>query len=203
VTGDKYGVGNDLYCYPGTTVLRNLLDIRDDAKLADAERDLTADAADKLDFIPPPYDLDSLKAIHRHLFARVYPWSGELRSVDISKGTTRFCTAVRIQPEAEKFFESMRRLQWLEGLDRDELVANIAESFGDFNVIHPFRDGNGRAQRILFENVIINAGFEVSWRDVDPDDWVDANVAAYHVNYEPLREIFARCIGGTISFSND
>jgi cell filamentation protein len=198
VSRDKYGVGNDLYCYPGTTTLKNLLDIRDDAALSDAERDLTSDAADTLDFISPPYDLDSLKAIHRHLFARVYPWSGELRSVDISKGSTRFCTAVRIQPEAEKFFESMKRLRWLEGLSRHELIANVAESFGDFNVIHPFREGNGRAQRILFENLIINAGFEITWHDVDPDDWITANVAAYNVNYGPITDIFARCIGGMI-----
>ena len=198
MTGDKYGVGNDLYCYPGTTTLKNLLDIRDDVALAHAERDLTSDAADGLDFLPPPYDLDSLKAIHRHLFARIYQWSGELRSVDISKGATRFCTAARIQPEAQKLFEQMKRFGWFEGLPRLDLITNVAESFGDFNVIHPFREGNGRAQRILFENLIINAGYEISWHDVDPGDWITANVAAYHVNYEPLREILARCIGGII-----
>ena len=198
MTGDKYGIENDPYCYPGTTTLQNLLDIRDDAVLSGAERDLTADAADALEFFPPPYDLASVKAIHRHLFANIYPWAGELRSVDISKGETRFCTAVRIEPEAQKFFEDLRRLDWLESLSRDDFITRIAETFGDFNVIHPFREGNGRAQRILFENLIINAGYEVSWRDVDPEDWVAANVAAYNVDYAPLRIIFERCIGSII-----
>jgi cell filamentation protein len=201
VTRDKYGIENDLYCYAGTTTLKNLLDILDDSALADAERDLTAEAADGLDFLPPPYDLDSLKAIHRHLFARIYSWAGELRTVDISKGATRFCTVVRIEPEAGKFFEGMTRLDWLEGLSRDNLIAKVAELFGDFNVIHPFREGNGRAQRILFENLIINAGYEISWHDVDPEAWVIANVAAYNVDYEPLRAIFEKCVGGMIGSS--
>jgi cell filamentation protein len=198
VTRDKYGVEDDPYCYAGTTTLKNLLDLRDEILLSEAERDLTADAAEALEFLAPPYDLCSVTAIHRHLFADVYPWAGELRLLDISKGTTRFCTATRIEPEAHKFFEELRTLNWLEEMSRNELVSKVAELFGDFNVIHPFREGNGRVQRILFENLIINVGYEISWRNIEPDAWVEANIAAYNVDYSPLRSVFEICVGGLI-----
>ncbi|WP_345780003.1 Fic family protein [Luteibacter aegosomatis] len=74
----------------------------------------------------------------------------------------------------------------------------VAELFGDLNVIHPFREGNGRSQRILFENLVINAGFEIGWDGIHPDAWVEANMAAYHVDYLPLQTIFDHCIGGLI-----
>lgn len=87
---DKYGVGQDPYCYPGTTTLRNLLDIRDDKLLAAAERDLSRLAASKLMFELPTYDLDCLCQLHRLLFQDIYPWAGELRTLDIAKDSTRF-----------------------------------------------------------------------------------------------------------------
>src|SRR5690606_26758862 len=101
---DKYGVGQDPYCYPGTSVLRNRLGLTSDEALNEAERTLSAIAASEIEFIPPPYDLASLKRIHHQLFQDVYDWAGELRTVDISKGGTHFCNVTRIEPEAEKIF---------------------------------------------------------------------------------------------------
>lgn len=67
---DKYGVGQDSYCYPGSTVLRNKLDIRDDSTLNDAAQQLSAAAAAAtIEFSPPPYSLASLQKIHRALFS--------------------------------------------------------------------------------------------------------------------------------------
>jgi len=88
---DKYGVGQDSYCYPGSTVLRNKLDIRDDVTLSEVERQLSAIAADNVDFSLPPYSLAYLQNIHRTLFSDLYEWAGELRTVGISKQNTRFC----------------------------------------------------------------------------------------------------------------
>ena len=48
-------------------------------------------------------------------------------------------------------------------------------------MIHPFREGNGRAQRTLFEHIIINAGYEISWWTAEPGEWVLANVDAVTV----------------------
>ncbi|MDU9404870.1 Fic family protein [Pseudomonas sp. zfem004] len=195
---DKYGVGQDAYCYPGTTVLSNRLNIRDDTELFNAERDFSELAASQIGFSPPPYDLSYLQHLHRTLFEDVYAWAGTIRTLDISKGDTRFCNVNRIEPEAEKVFQAMARFGWYEGYAREALIIAIAESFGDLNMIHPFREGNGRAQRILFEHLILNAGFEVNWWCAQPQAWIDANIDAVVCNYSALERIFDRCIGPAI-----
>lgn len=115
----------------------------------------------------------------------------------ISKGGTRFCTVERIEPEASKLFEAMACAGWYEGLERDALIAAVAESFGDLNMVHPFREGNGRAQRILYEHMILNSGYEVDWWKVGPQEWLAANIAAVVCDYSALARIFDKCIGST------
>ncbi|MND63256.1 putative adenosine monophosphate-protein transferase fic [compost metagenome] len=195
---DKYGTDQDPYCYPGTMVLRNRLGLLDDKALNEAELSLSAIAASEIEFSPPPYDLPALQRIHRQLFGDLYDWAGELRSVDIAKGGTQFCHVTRVEAEANKIFLSLANANWLEGLDRSDLVAVAAEHFGDLNMIHPFRDGNGRAQRILFEHLIINAGYEISWWPVEEGEWLQANIDAVLCDYGALVRIFERCVGRPI-----
>lgn len=196
---DKYGTGQDPYCYPGTTVLRNSLSLSDDDILAEAERALSEVAADSIEFAPPPYRLSYLKNLHLRLFNDLYDWAGELRTVDISKGDTHFCTTSRIEPEAEKLFTLLAEANWFQGMDRTQLVRASAEMFGDLNVVHPFREGNGRTQRILFEHIIVNVGYEISWWAVDAEEWTQANIDAVVCDYAALTDVFERCIGQPIS----
>ena len=86
---------------------------------------------------------------------------GELRTVDISKGGMHFCNVTRIEAESTKLFRRVASADWFEAVARSDLVVAVAELHGDLNSIHPFRDGNGRAQRILFEHLIINAGCQI------------------------------------------
>ena len=78
------------YCYPPDyTVLRNRLDIRDAPALEAAERQFVAQRL--LEAVPTgDFDLAHLTAIHRHLFQDVYAWAGEIRTVEMTKGGSRF-----------------------------------------------------------------------------------------------------------------
>jgi cell filamentation protein len=82
-------VSDDIYCYPGTQILRNLHGLRDADALDRAERRLVADrfaeGAPSGDF-----DLSHLGAIHRHLFQGIYDWAGEIRTLEIAKGGSQF-----------------------------------------------------------------------------------------------------------------
>ena len=159
---------------------------------------MSAAAASEIEFELPPYDLTCLKRLHRHLFRDLYDWAGEIRTVDISKGDTRFCNVSRIEPEANRIFDALADRNWLEGLERDALVTSVAEYYGDLNMVHPFREGNGRAQRLLFEQIIVNAGFEIDWWHVESDEWLQANIDAVVCDYERLSEVFEKCIGSQI-----
>ena len=92
---DKYDASNDHYCYRDTVTLKNKLNIIDMEMLERAERDITAITARRIVFNRPPYDLEYMQHLHLQLFSELYEWAGELRSVDISKGGTRFCNTGR------------------------------------------------------------------------------------------------------------
>ena len=190
----KYGAGNDPACYPGTDVLRNKLGIRDPGRLQEAEAAFAATAAETIEVDAPPFNLDYLRSLHRQLFDEVYEWAGDLRTVDISKGYTRFCIASRVAPEAEKLL-SQFDVERLSGMSPGECVRHVAELYGELNMIHPFREGNGRTQRLLFEHWLLLGGYTVSWLGVGKEEWVDACIAAVSCDYLPLERIFERCIG--------
>jgi cell filamentation protein, protein adenylyltransferase len=191
---DKYGTGQDPGCYPGTNVLINRLDIRDEQILEDAERDITLLRAAEFEFLQPPYSFNHLCNIHKTLFGDLYPWAGCIRQVDISKGSTRFCNVAYIDTEIDKLFAGFTISSFFQGLNREDLITAVAEFYGNLNMIHPFREGNGRAQRLFFEHVITNAGCNIFWKPIEKEEWVEANIAAVTCDYSALEFIFDRCI---------
>ena len=195
---DKYGVQNDPYCWPGTTVLTNELGIREEARLADAEAEFAAVALERIEIEAPPFNLAYLRLLHRQLFCDVYSWAGELRSVDIAKGTTRFCTASRIAPEAEKVMRTLDHLD-IHTLSWPDALPLLVECFGELNIVHPFREGNGRALRLFFEHFLVVNGMGVDWNRVQREEWVTACIAAVACDYSSLVAIFDRCIITTLS----
>lgn len=83
-------------------------------------------------------------------FQDLYDWAGQLRTVDISKGSTRFCNVQRIEPEASKLLAKMAMANYFVGLPRNQLIESLADFYNELNVIHPFREGNGRVSRLFF-----------------------------------------------------
>ncbi|WP_205700894.1 Fic family protein [Jeongeupia sp. USM3] len=168
--------------------------MREASLLAAAERDLSDLGAAEIGFAEPPYDLPYWQRIHYRLFGDVYDWAGEIRRVDIAKAETRFCNAHRIVAEAGRLFAQLAQQDHFVGLALPELIAASAELYVELNMLHPFREGNGRAQRILFEHLIINTGHVVDWRGTDRERWLHANIAGVHADYGPMQQVFARCI---------
>ncbi|CAI8748484.1 putative adenosine monophosphate-protein transferase Fic [Pseudomonas chlororaphis] len=191
---DKYDASNDHYCYPKSSVLKNKLNIQDMEALEAAEREITAVTLDGVEYVAPPYNLESFKLLHRQLFSALYTWAGEIRNVDISKGGTRFCTCGRIEAEALKIFSALQANKWLSGLAKDDFCEKLAEFYCELNMIHPFREGNGRVQRIFFEYLALSAGYELDWEDVSQSEWLKANIDGVNVNYGPMAEIFKRIV---------
>ena len=73
-------------------------------------------------------------------------------------------------------------------------MARLAHYYSELNVIHPFRDGNGRAQRLMFELIGINAGYALRWEPITRVEWVDANIAAYNCQLGPLIRLLERTL---------
>lgn len=190
---DKYDVSNDQYCYDGTSVLVNKLGITDMSMLEEAEREITRVAIQVVTYKAPPYDLEYLKSLHRSLFGNLYDWAGQIRNVDISKKNTRFCTFSRIVPESEKLFDSLEADRWLSGLSKFDFCTKLAEHYCEFNMIHPFREGNGRTQRLMFEHLALSAGYELDWGSKQRDEWLEANIVGV-LDPEPLKNLFMEIV---------
>ncbi len=105
------------------------------------------------------FSLQTWKNIHFYLFQDIYEWAGELRTVKISKGRTMFAAPEFIESEASRLFQRLRMEKFLVGQDQGPFISRLAHYYGELNVLHPFRKGNGRSQKLLFELLALNAGF--------------------------------------------
>lgn len=191
---DKYGDGRDPYLYPGLNVMRNRLGIRQAERLAQAAYELTALRAATLPLGPSARGLPHLCAIHRHLYQDVFDWAGEIREIDIYQGDTRFCHFAYIEKEGNALMQDLEDEAYLVGLNPEEFVARLSHYYCEINVLHPFRIGNGIAQRIFFEQLAIHAGYHLNWRDIDPEAWAQANQSGAMGDLSALQTIFGKVV---------
>ena len=105
-----------------------------------------------------------LLAIHRYLFKDLYPFAGEIRTQNISKGNFRFANSLYLR-EALAAIEKMPQTTF----------AEIIEKYVEMNVAHPFMEGNGRATRIWLDQMLKSAlGKVVDWQSVPKDKYLQA-----------------------------
>jgi cell filamentation protein len=170
------------YCYPGTKVLRNKLRIKDFMRLQQAERDYSAarEADLLLHGFEGDFSLDYLCAIHRYLFQDVYSWAGKIRTVDVSKGTM-FCRSMYIVEQFNRVYEELVSENYLMDIKGSTQMADrLAYYLGEINMIHPFREGNGRTIREFLREFVLarTTNFELDWSEVDPKNIDEAIVNA-------------------------
>ena len=115
------------------------------------------------------YDIEvgttaGLQAIHRSLFDGLYPFAGEIRKLNISKGGFRFANSLYLMAALEAI-EKMPETSF------EEIVAKYVE----MNIAHPFMEGNGRATRIWLDMMLRSAiGKVVDWRIITREDYMQA-----------------------------
>jgi len=172
---------SDPYLDPATGVLKNRLDIADEATLEQTEADLVATRSYELSQTPLAgrFDLAHLQAIHRHLFGDVYDWAGQLRTTDISKGGNRFAHYAHIESAAASIFRQLEKENQLTGLDAAAFSARAAHYLGELNALHPFREGNGRTQREFISHLAHVNGYYVAWENISQANMLDAAIQSF------------------------
>ncbi len=187
--------GTDLYVYPGTNVLKNRFGIRDAALLDRTEREWVTQRL--MEGAPGGnFNLRHLQAIHHHLFQDVYDWAGQLRTVEISKSGDQFLFANRIELGMQDVHRKLVKGDFLRGLDLDAFAAAAAETIGDLNFVHPFREGNGRTQLEYLRQLGEQAGHELDLSRLPRTGWIEASKASHDGDYEPMRTAIRRTFSG-------
>jgi fido (protein-threonine AMPylation protein) len=102
---------------------------------------------------------------------------------------THLVLSQRIESSAAVIFRELRDEACLRGLDRGMFVGRLAYYLGEVNTLHPFREGNGRAQRTFFGQLARDAGFTLAWQHLDPVRNVEASAAIMRGDPEPMRKM--------------
>ena len=169
----KYIDPDYTYTDPKTGLLRNLQDITDPDVLLFVESGTVTKRLQELYQNPIKIKgIDSLFEVHRHIFQDIYVWAGEKRIVEISKDgkqffpTSHFDNAFRY---INQLFAEFRKIQ---KDNKRELAEKLAEILDNVNYLHPFREGNGRAQREFLRLLALEKGLTLN---LNPPD----NISVY------------------------
>jgi cell filamentation protein len=186
MTSEGYDAFEDPYCYPGTSVLINRLDIRDQAELDAFEVEISTLRAEE----PLPqgdFDPAHFRRIHHHLFQDVYTWAGQYRTVRIAKGDNSFCYPEHIPAQMDTLFQKIQTVEAFAGLDQEAFLDRLTPFLSELNAIHPFREGNGRTQLSFIGLLGEHSGHPFHFEKLNRDTYLPAVIASYFGKLQPLR----------------
>ena len=189
--------GTENYCYPGTNILINKLNIKNDEQLSIAERKITRLKLTELFTLPiaNTFDFSLLCNIHQSIFIDIYDWAGKIRTGEfLSKGVSLFCRGSLIKYNADIIFKNLAGENYLCNLDKKSLISRMAYYMGEINALHPFREGNGRTLREYFRQLTYNAGYTLDFSRTDKDKLLIADINALNGNYNDLIKILDEAI---------
>lgn len=171
-TGSPEERWNGYLIEPGSFVLRNRLGISNTVELRNAENDLLeirlAELRADPEIISKTYDLSHLQAIHRYLFQDVYEWAGELRTVGLARdGGESFAPPGNISQPMNHVSQRIAASNLLRNIPPLELPHEVAYLYDYMNFSHPFREGNGRAQREFFQQLLGESDLHFDWSGIN------------------------------------
>ena len=174
---DLYVGSNSQYYYSDADVLINKLNIKDENKLKTAEAEISFVRQIELQEKPikMEFDFKHLVVIHKYLLSDIYEFAGKIRNEDISKSGFKFCLTEYIVPQLDELFEKFKEEQWCD-FNENDFIEKIAYYLSELNVIHPFREGNGRAMREFIREFALSNEYVINWSKVPTTRIMDAMI---------------------------
>jgi cell filamentation protein len=196
------------YTLPDGLTLKNKLGADNPEALEIAETRCVTDRLSDFHLGQGPtgsFDAAHLKAIHQYLFQDVYEWAGHTRDERIRLtdgmiatepsirkiGGQPFMEGALIVAELDRIAGALAAANHLRGLEREEFAVRAADLMVDLNSVHPFREGNGRTQRVFVEALAQEAGHTLDFSVVSRERMIQASIAGSE-NADPsvMRRLF-------------
>lgn len=182
-----YAADDDVYCYPGTGVLKNLPNLRSQVRLDRFEA-----AATGRRFIEPMpagrWTLTHFRRVHHHIFQDIYPWAGRFRTVRLGKARSLFCYPEYISVELKRIFRELREADYLRSRNASDFSRASAHFLAELNAVHAFRDGNGRAQLAFMALLAAQAGHPLELERLNPTAFLAAMIASFRGREDALAD---------------
>lgn len=192
------------YYYPGDRVLKNKLDITNQAALNEVEAIITSiriiELYKRAFLRKVSRDSLEIRNLHVSVFGDIYHWAGYFREIGLNKGGDWFAPISIIEESINQVDSGIRDLldkHTKNELDHDTLAHNLAQLYAIYNYAHPFREGNGRNGMTWLEMVALSFGWHLDFSSITQADWYTASRAAMpksrlgQVQSEPLFNIFS------------
>ena len=142
----------DPYVYPGTDILKNVLNIKDRRRLDDAEADYVSLRLRELAETPLPgeYDVAHVAKMHKYIFQDIFEWAGKFRTINMEKEepalgglSIEYSEKDNIEGDLTEALQKMSSRKW-NRLSSDEKVKGFSEDLATIWKVHGFREGNTR-----------------------------------------------------------
>ncbi len=190
-----YEARNSIYCYEGTNTLVNKLDIKDSKLLEEYEK--TTVALKLLSFekqgISGNFDITHFSNIHRFLFDEIYLFAGLFRTENIAKDNFRFAEWEYIESELNKLLDNLKSENYLQNLDKQSLAERLAYYTAELNVLHPFREGNGRTTREFIRQLALKNNYYLNFNSVSSTELLNASIKSV-IDTTDLVNIIFKCL---------
>ena len=185
-------VYDEIYCYKNSNVLKNKLNIQKEENLKKAETQIVMVKlymlyeklrnTDISSLDNKIYEEEYFKSIHEFLFRDIYEFAGKYRKVNISKGAFSFAECMYLEESAKytfkklkKEFKDFKEMKFeKEEIKKEKLAELITENLTNLNVLHPFREGNGRSTREYFRQIAYYNGYILSFLDFTENEILTA-----------------------------
>lgn len=108
----------------------------------------------------------TLQTIHKYLFNNVFDFAGNLRTVNIAKGNFLFAPLNYLE-------NTLQNIDKMSQSTYDEII----EKYVEMNIVHPFREGNGRSTRIWLDHILKEELNKViDWTKLDKQSYLNAMI---------------------------
>ena len=183
------------YCYNNSNVLINKLNITDNKKLQIYEAKITAAKLLSLrqKGIIGNFDVEHLNSIHKYLFEDIYPFAGKFRNENIAKGIFRFAEWEYIENELNNLLTKLKNENYLSGISKEDLAYELAFYLSELNVLHPYREGNGRTIREFIRELALKNKYILNLSKVNPKDFLNASIQSI-IDTSFLTKLIFECL---------
>lgn len=192
---ELYESRNSIYCYKNTNILVNKLNITNQEKLNEKDSNISAVKIFNLrqNKMIGKFDLPHFVAIHKYIFEDLYPFAGLFRTENIAKGNFSFAEWNYIENELNRILNELKEENYLKELDKNNLAKRLAYYMSELNVLHPFREGNGRTIREFIRQLAYKNKYILDLRKINPKDLLNGTIKSV-VDTTDLEKLIFICL---------
>jgi cell filamentation protein len=192
---ELYEARNSIYCYPDSNVLINKLNIKDNKKLEKAEKMIVLAKLYDLrqNKLVGNFDKDHFINIHKYLFEDLYPFAGKFRTENIAKDSFSFAEWEFIDSELDRLLLKLKEENFLNDLNKEDMAKKLAYYMSEINVLHPFREGNGRTIREFIRELAYKNGYILDYSKTGSEEMLEAMMKSV-IDETDLAKIIYKCL---------